>query len=473
MTFKFNEKFMRFAVALIFAASLSVFTTGCSDDDNNDDSSGSQSVTNPTALTASCTDISTSDYDLDGDGTDETGVYVLSAPLSGCVNIPADTDVWIDGIVTFREGTALKVNEGVTFYGNPTRLSYLIIDRGAAIVAEGTAAKPITFTSGNKEGTIFSAAASQSDWGGLIINGYARINQGNGEALGEGNSGAYGGTVDADNSGTLKYVRVMFAGKDFSADNELNGIALQGVGSGTTVDYVQVHNNKDDGIEMFGGAVNLKHIVATGNGDDQIDCTFGWRGKVQFAIAASIGGDNGLEHDNNEGTPDATPYTNVTYYNLTVYTDSGEGIHFRHGLMTGNVYNSYVYADAGTCIEQDDYAYMNLYSVVGEGNNASGCVVDIEAGADYTSETRYTADSNVNINTTQVAPGSAAIDWTAVADLATLEATGGSAFQPSTAITGTTASISDDGFFDTTATFIGAVSTTDNWLATWTIFPAN
>ncbi len=121
----------------------------------------------------------------------------------------------------------------------------------------------------------------------------------------------------------LRYVRVEFAGIEFSPDNELNGIAFQGVGAGTTVDHVQVHFNQDDGIEMFGGTVNIKHALVTGARDDSFDWTDGWTGKGQFWIAQQRGddADNGFEIDNSKKNNKATPRSDATIYNVTLVGD--------------------------------------------------------------------------------------------------------------------------------------------------------
>ena len=145
-------------------------------------------------------------------------------------------------------------------------------------MADGTPDAPIIMSS---DAAIGSRARGQ--WGGLIINGSAPTNQG--VTFGEGDTGAFGGNNPSDSSGTLRYVRLEFAGIEFSPDNELNGIAFQGVGSGTIVDHVQVHMNQDDGIEMFGGTVNLKYVLVTGARDDSFDWTDGWTGKGQFWVA--------------------------------------------------------------------------------------------------------------------------------------------------------------------------------------------
>ena len=156
----------------------------------------------------------------------------------------------------------------------------------------------------------------------------------------------------ADNSGVLRYVVVKYAGSNVDPENQLNGIAFQGVGSGTTVDYIQVHNNLDDGIEMFGGAVNLKHVVLSGNGDDSMDWTDGWNGNAQYVqiVQAADAGDNGIEADNREGDENAQPRSNPTIANMSIQGNSGErGILLRRG--TGaDIYNSLVSGSA-TCFE--------------------------------------------------------------------------------------------------------------------------
>ena len=122
------------------------------------------------------------------------------------------------------------------------------------------------------------------------------MNKEGGVAEGEGNTGEYGGGANPDNtdsSGTFEYVVVEYAGKLITTEDELNGIAFQAVGSGTTVDYVQVHMNQDDGMEFFGGTVNATHIVLSGIGDDSIDWTSGYTGKIQYAIIHQYG-DNAL-----------------------------------------------------------------------------------------------------------------------------------------------------------------------------------
>ena len=184
------------------------------------------------------------------------------------------------GILTIQPGVRIFASAGS---------DYLIVNRGSQIYAEGTATSPIIFTSRQSvEGT--TNDNSQGQWGGVILAG--RAPQANcvltapvtctGQV--EGTSAFYGGNTVADNSGRFRYVQINFSGFAISTGNELQGLTLAGVGSGTTIDHVQVHNSADDGIEIFGGNVNLSHIVITGADDDGLDTDTGWRGGAQFGI---------------------------------------------------------------------------------------------------------------------------------------------------------------------------------------------
>ena len=235
----------------------------------------------------------------------------------------------------------------------------LAIRRNSQIIAEGTAEEPIVFTSSKEPGT-----RARGDWGGLIINGKASINTCGDEtelceAFGEGGTGYYGGNDDTDSSGVLKYVRVEFAGTLVSPENEMNGIAFQGVGSGTEVDYLQVHMNADDGVEFFGGTVGIKHVVLTGIGDDSLDWTDGWRGKAQHVVIQQYddNGDNGSEADNNGDANDAEPRSNPMLANFTIIgspdlESSDLGLLLREG-TAADIINTVVvgFNDAGLDID--------------------------------------------------------------------------------------------------------------------------
>ncbi|RMB11796.1 hypothetical protein [Eilatimonas milleporae] len=259
--------------------------------------------------------------------------------LSGAVFV--GVDVGADGNAADGDPAVLTIEPGVTIYG-ATESDILVISRGSQIVAEGSVNNPITFTSAfdlgvadelglTRQRQAYSGPVLEepftSEWGGLVINGRAVVNNcGDAQPIctneGEGDSGEYGGDDDTDNSGVLRYVVVKYAGNPLTADDELNGVAFQGVGSGTEVDFLHVHNGADDGIEFFGGTVDAKHIIVTGSDDDSIDWTFGWRGKIQYAIVIQNpnqpNGDRGIEADNFEFGFDFAPRSAPDISNITL-----------------------------------------------------------------------------------------------------------------------------------------------------------
>src|SRR5688500_5916974 len=245
-------------------------------------------------------------------------VVVVTGEITG-------TDTWVNtnyyvlrGAVFVRDGGTLNIQAGTTIVGESGSVGTLIVERGGRLNAIGTAAQPIVFTSDQPVGQ-----RGRGDWGGLIINGRAPVNLEGGQGTGEGDTGVYGGTDPNDNSGVLRYVRVEFSGIEFSPDNELNGIAFQGVGRGTQVDYVQAHMSRDDAIEFFGGTADIRHAVMSNAADDSLDWTFGWTGRAQFIAITQRGddADNGIEADDNEFNNNALPRSNPQIYNITICGD--------------------------------------------------------------------------------------------------------------------------------------------------------
>ena len=289
-----------------------------------------------------------------------SGTYSSDLTLKASQSWVLSGGVFIGGDNT--DSATLTIQPGTKIVGQ-SGSDFLVINRGSKIDAAGTKSKPIVFTSSKAAGQ-----RNRGDWGGLIINGNAPINGCNAstslcEAEGEGNTGLYGGNSVSDNSGVLKYVRVEFAGNEITPDNELNGIAFQGVGAGTLVDYVQVHMNADDGVEFFGGTVNAKHVVLTGNRDDSLDWVNGWVGKMQFVAVQQYDdqANNGIEGDNLKASQDASPRSNPILANMTfVGTTSeaakgGSGMLLRRG--TGaEITNSVFTGFKTSCIDLDDAA---------------------------------------------------------------------------------------------------------------------
>jgi len=296
----------------------------------------------------------------DGAKTSECAVNVkqtgnsvnLEGEIKGNRNLSADSVYLLKGFVYVIDGAKLTIPAGTVIKGDKATMGSLIIERGGKIDAQGTSAKPIVFTSSQAKG-----ARTYGDWGGVILCGKAKINPTGGDAQIEGGPRThYGGTDDADNSGILKYIRIEFAGYPFAPDKEINGLTFGGVGSGTTIDYIQVSYSADDSYEWFGGKVNCKHIIAFRGLDDEFDTDFGYSGKIQFAIGlrdyrkADISGSNGFESDNDASGSTNAPFTSPVFSNVSligpldtitksVSGDFKRGMHLRRNTKL-KVYNS-------------------------------------------------------------------------------------------------------------------------------------
>lgn len=217
------------------------------------------------------------------------------------------------GGVHVKDGVTLTIEAGVEVKSDPNEaVAYLLIEQGAKIMAEGTATDPIVFTSG-------ADTPARGDWGGIIICGKAPINKGT-TATAEVGDVLYGGSDATDDSGVLKYVRVEYTGNAINSEKEHNGFTFNGVGSGTTVSYLQAYMGGDDGFEFFGGTVNTDHLVSSGSKDDSFDWTYGWVGTGSYWIAeqATDEGDRAIEADNQGGANGATPFSNPTLTNITL-----------------------------------------------------------------------------------------------------------------------------------------------------------
>lgn len=242
-----------------------------------------------------------------------TGVY-----KNTILNVP-EGSFTLTGYVYFEDGSEINIAAGATIKSDISNKGALIIERGAKINAIGTATKPIVFTSGKAVGSRLPG-----DWGGIIVLGKATTNRTTEPTIEGGVGKNFGGTNDADNSGTIKYVRIEFAGIAAAPDSEINGLTLGAVGSGTTIEYVQTIYANDDAFEIFGGTVNARYLVAYGTADDDFDFDFGYRGRMQFGVALRDPnvvdpGDagNGVECDNDGTGTTATPFTRPVLSNFT------------------------------------------------------------------------------------------------------------------------------------------------------------
>lgn len=269
--------------------------------------------------------------EMDGDTTVVTPPTTESTILSGTIKtdltLKTGKTYTLRGIVYVTEGAVLTIEPGTTINGDKSSRGTLVITRGSRIEAKGTAEKPIVFTSSD-------ASPKAGDWGGIVLLGRAKTNAayngtvGLGEAEGGINNGdgygLYGGADDNDNSGTLQYVRIEYAGYAFLPDKELNGLSMYAVGRGTKISYVQVLYAADDSFEWFGGTVNCDHLIAYKGLDDEFDTDNGFSGKVQFGIGirdsaiADVSGSNGFESDNDAAGSVLNPKTTAVFANMTL-----------------------------------------------------------------------------------------------------------------------------------------------------------
>ncbi len=293
-----------------------------------------------------CTDPTATNYNSEADkddgscefAPDETDPYERSGYISADETWSASNVYKLNGKVIVQSGVTLTIEPGTIikgFEGTGTAASALIVEQGGMINACGTAASPIIFTSvldniqpGQLTGTNLTEA-DQGLWGGLMIMGNAPISAGDGDVVSQiegipasDSYGAFGGSNAADNSGSLCYISIRHGGALIGAGNEINGLTLGGVGSGTTINNIEVVSNLDDGIEFFGGTVNVTNLLIGFQGDDGVDIDMNYSGTVtNFLVVNGSNSDEGLEIDGPEGTT----YTSglFTLQDGTVYTFGG------------------------------------------------------------------------------------------------------------------------------------------------------
>jgi hypothetical protein len=405
-----------------------------------------------------------------------TGVYKNTV-----LNVPEGNFI-LKGYVYFEDGSEINIAAGATIKSDVADKGALIIERGAKINAVGTSAKPIVFTSGKAVGQ-----RMPGDWGGIVILGKATTNRSTEPTIEGGVGKNFGGTVNNDNSGTLKYVRIEFAGIAAQPNSEINGLTLGGVGSGTTIEYVQVAYGNDDAFEIFGGTVNAKYLVAYATADDDFDFDFGYTGRIQYGVALRDpsfidAGDagNGVECDNDATGTTATPTTrpvlsNFTFVGPNVDNTASKNHNFANrfrrgtsfvlnnsvliGWMKGGLslesdatYNSFV-AATGTSEFKNNLLHANattyrIGSVTVAG--ATGDAVKAKAEASSTLTLVAAVDAKLNDPFNLSAPNM-------------LPATG------SPALSGAAFAGDLSNSFFTATTFRGAFGTT-NWMAGWTNF---
>ncbi|PQJ80131.1 hypothetical protein [Polaribacter porphyrae] len=361
-------------------------------------------------ITASC-----SDGIQNGD---ETGVDCGGSSCQPCTannKLSGDitTDVTLDASITYdltaayvvRDGGVLRIPAGTKIEASGGTASYIAVAQGGKIFIDGNKDNPVVMTSA-------SANPAPADWGGLVICGKAPTNVG-ATATSEVADLTYGGSVSNDNSGSIRYLRLEYTGATFNSSKEFNGLSLFGVGSGTTVEYVQSYEGGDDGIEFFGGTVNGKYLVSTNSGDDSVDYADGWAGTGEYWYISG-GAKAGIEGSNNGDNGNATPVTKATLKNITVVGPVTEGaLYYKEGGGTVNIDNFYIAgtdlgvfvkdtdAEAAARIEAGDLTMTNVQFA----NNISGFSVTNYAGLNQSFLIQGIA--------TGAGKGAAAPDWAA------------------------------------------------------------
>jgi hypothetical protein len=448
----------------------------------------------------------------DGTGPEDpivpSGAAVISTDITANRTLYADTVYTLRGFIKVANGATLTIQPGTVIQGDFNTLgSSLFILRGARIVANGTAVNPIVFTSSRPVGQ-----RQSGDWGGLIIVGNGIVNRAAPTNLEGTGTGADNPTVDyaggnnnSDNSGTLRYVRIEFAGYATAPDAELNALTLAAVGSGTTIEYVQTLAGLDDSFEFFGGAVDAKYLVSYDAGDDHFDMSEGYSGRLQYLIAyqnrqviprAAAGNPSsdpqGIENDGCAGSnctngQNSQPLTAPVVANFTLVgaptgvfagTSGGVGMMLRRG--TGGFYLNGVVARwerAGISLRD-----QTTLDRLGPQNLVLNNIYVTQSGATFQAASGTTVQGTVDMAangivaaTTATASlftglpaepsSSTALDWTPAASSAI--ATGGLATFP-------TAVSARAGTFVTPTVYRGAADPSGaKWWTGWTVYAVN
>lgn len=425
-------------------------------------------------------------------GPDASGTYPVRGVINADQHWTKDKVYRLRGYVYVTNNATITIDAGTKIVSNKDSAGVLVIHRTAKILANGTAAEPIVFTSNETD-------KKPGDLGGVILAGQARGN-GNHIVIEGGvdpQFSVFGGTNDADNSGVLKYVRIEYAGKAVNPGDEVNGLSLYGVGSGTTIDYVEVVRGLDDAFEFFGGKVNAKHLIAYNCADDDFDMDDGFGGSIQFAISVKdpaftddkgTTGDlsNNFEVDNvNPGNGFTLGRSPITFPVLSNFTAVGPnnasgtkptygfGMRWRRGakfilansIVMGGQQSGLVVEDDSTAIyyksgESKFYnsllqSYANTFDLRGKATTILDIptFTTITTGANgskvYTSadDIKLTAPFNNAAPNLKPATGSPALTTAAKFDLTPLSAA----------------------FFDK-VTYVGALDGTTDWTAQWAVW---
>jgi len=280
---------------------------------------------------------------------------MVTADITSNTTWTSGNNYFLVGRVGVTAGNTLTIEPGTAILGSGVG-SYLVIERGARLVANGTRSAPIIFTSGQPLGSM-----NPGDWGGVVLQGEGSANcsgtmspgcgltGGGAQCQSEGGAGVFGGDDDNFDKGSIRYARVEYSGFQIAPNNELNCWTMNAVGKNTVLEYLQADHGSDDGFEWFGGTARCRYLVATSNQDDNLDWQMGYRGFVQFAVVQlnpNFPTDRGIEADNNEFAFNCPLRSNPVFSNLTLVGTGAvaggtDGVHLRRG-TAGVVVNSII-----------------------------------------------------------------------------------------------------------------------------------
>ncbi|GAB1255980.1 hypothetical protein [Aurantivibrio plasticivorans] len=539
------------AKTLISMGTLAAVLAGCGGNDgitlapsntaiNSNNTTGGGSVSNNP-----CANYQVSGQTFQGQFDGDNCIYDVTfvsdtRPLVADLNIPAlsndgvhifEDSLWVGEDVNASaaaagvsipqdgEGPTLTVAPGAKIAFSAPQ-DYVRIARGSRIIAEGTESSPIIFSA---TADLIDGTATESDrglWGGIQINGNGLTNKctdaerlatgsnpHNCHITSEGRPATYGGNNNDENSGVLKYVQIRHAGYEVVDGDELNGLTLNAIGAGTTIEFVQTYTTQDDGFEMFGGAVNMKNIVAVNVGDDSIDYSEGYTGNIQFALVVhTSGGNRCIEGDNTgDSRPDdIAPYSKLRISNMTCVTsnvDEGagtdpsakgdsEGPLFREGVYF-EMYNSLITSNEAVMTSNECFELSSTQSIDGVDTfaysvalgNVIACTEALKGGADaVTLRNWWEADNAVvddplnlpasvidgldtdprsYITAASLTDANAAPIAVTVYDVTQLEDSFDAQAIPALGGSGSSS------FFES-VDFVGAVSAGDDWVSGWT-----
>lgn len=364
------------------------------------------------------------DDEISGGNTGgEVTAQNLAGNLTTDLTLKSGLDYTLTGALLVKDGATLTIEAGVRVKALAGGTDvYLLVEKGGKIIADGTAANPIVFTSN-------ATSPKSGDWGGIILNGKAPLSRqdgANSNSTTEVNTAIeYGGDVANDNSGILNYVKIEYTGARIDDEAEHNGLTLNGVGSGTTISNIAILNGDDDAIEFFGGSVNATNILVVNAKDDMFDFTQGYVGTCtnlygvrENGFTAVTSDPRGVEADGNldGNTPSDINQSNFTINGLTIINNANgvslsDGIKIRRG-ATANITNAYLSLGSGAIFSD----VVDLKDSKGDANDSTTitAVANSENGLDVT-DVKNTTTGGATINVTEGTTGGAdtsVFSWT-------------------------------------------------------------